>query len=64
MRTVKCLSPAAADCIVSVYCIRPHPSLVPDTSRGLAWCGEDAGRRAGAGTEWDLMGSGGACWVA
>ena len=37
---------------------------MPDTSRGLAWCGEDAGRRAGAGTELDLMGSGGACWVA
>ena len=62
MRTVKCLSPAAADCIGLLY--QTNPSLVPDTSRGLAWCEEDAGRRAGAGTELDLIGSGGACWVA
>ena len=45
----------------TVYCIRPHPSLVADTSLNL---GHWQGGMAGAGTEWDLMGSGGACRVA
>ena len=52
----------------TVYCIRPNPSLVADTSRNLladtSWSlGHWQGGRAGAGTEWDLMGSGEVCWV-
>ena len=47
---------------VTVYCIRPNPSLVTDTSLSLG-VGHWQGGKAGAGTEWDLMGSGEVCWV-